>query len=304
MRCAARAPAATGCVAVLPACLGDPWVLVLRRMRADESNAETPLKLDSLTTNISIAALVVIAACTKQEDKEPAATSASSRTAGATHESGKMPDDNPQSTDTAAGPAISPAPAKPAVPALPQVTRWELDPENSSVTFVCKHSMATNVRGMFRQPSGTVVLDEATPANSRVSATIEVNSITTGVDERDTDLKSPEFFDAPTYPVITFVSTKFTKSSDSQYTVAGNLTMHGVTLPVTLAVTASPPFPHFGTIRRGIEATTSVNRQDFGVGVAAWNVPDDETGGLIVGNTVNITIDAELVLKPEPGEGN
>jgi polyisoprenoid-binding protein YceI len=78
--------------------------------------------------------------------------------------------------------------------------------------------------------------------------------------------------------------------------------MHGATKPVTLAVTASPPFQHYGTIRRGIEATTTVNRQDFGVGVAAWNVPD-ESGGLLVGNSVKITIDAELVLQPEPGKG-
>ena len=142
----------------------------------------------------------------------------------------------------------------------------------------------------------TIVLDDATPANSSVSATIDVKAITTGVEERDTHLKGPEFFDAATYPVITFVSTGVTKSSDTSYSVTGNLTMHGATKPVTLAVTASPPFQHFGTIRRGIEATTSVNRQDFGVGVAAWNVPD-ESGGLLVGNRVEITIDAELVLQ-------
>ena len=163
------------------------------------------------------------------------------------------------------------------------------------------HANFTNVRGMFQKPSGTVVLDEATPVNSKVNATIEVKSITTGVEERDTHLKSPGFFDAAKYPVITFVSTSFTKSSDTAYLVTGNLTMRGVTKPVTLAVTASPPFQHYGTIRRGIEATTSVNRQDFGVGVADWNVPA-ESGGLLIGNSVKITIDAELVLQPEPGK--
>ena len=184
---------------------------------------------------------------------------------------------------------------EPSVPALPQVTKWELDPENSSVTFAVKHAKFTNVRGMFQKPSGTVVLDEATPANSTVNATIDVKSVTTGVDERDTNLKSPEFFDANAYPTITFASTGVTKSGDGSYSVAGNLTMHGVTKPVTLAATASPPFEHFGTTRRGIEATTTVNRKDFGVGASTWN--------LIVGDSVTITIDAELVLQAEQGSG-
>jgi len=241
------------------------------------------------------AVLAVIPACKKQEDKQtkPAATSAAP--AGAAAATSKPPDDKTE-------PAISPGSDKPTVPALPQITKWELDPENSSVTFVSRHAMATNVRGMFQKPSGSVVLDEATPVNCMVNATIDVKSITTGVEERDTHLKGPEFFDAAKYPSITFVSTSVTKSSDSAYSVTGNLTMHGVTKPVTLAVTASPPFHHYGSIRRGIEATTSVNRQDFGVGVAAWNVPD-ESGGLLVGNSVKITIDAELVLQPEPGKG-
>jgi len=84
--------------------------------------------------------------------------------------------------------------------------------------------------------------------------------------------------------------------------VTGDLTMRGVTKSVTLAVTASPPFQHYGTIRRAIEATTSVNRQDYGVGIAAWNVAA-ESGGQLIGNSVNITIDAELVLQPQPGKG-
>jgi polyisoprenoid-binding protein YceI len=210
------------------------------------------------------------------------------------------------SRDAAPARATSMAPEKPSAsapaPAVPQTSKWELDPENSSVEFVCKHAAFTNVRGMFQKPSGTVTLDDATPANSKLNATIDVKSISTGVEERDTHLKSPEFFDAAKYPVITFVSTSFTNSNDASFSMTGNLTMHGVTKPVTLAVRASPPFQHFGSIRRGIEATTSVNRQDFGVGVAAWNVPA-ESGGLLIGNNVKITIDAELVLQAEPGKG-
>lgn len=184
------------------------------------------------------------------------------------------------------------------VPALPAITKWEIDPENSSVTFVCKHAMHTKVRGMFQRPSGTILLDEATPANSKIDATIDVKLLTTGVEERDTHLKGPDFFNSVTFPVATFTSTQVAKLSDNTYSVTGNLTMRGVTKPVTLAVTASPPFQHYGSIRRGIEATTSVNRIDFGVGVAAWNVAA-ESGGLLVGDNVAITIDTELVLKGE-----
>jgi polyisoprenoid-binding protein YceI len=247
-----------------------------------------------MITSVCVAAvLAVVPACKKQEDKQPKAAATSDGSSPAT--TSNTPDDKTE-------PAISAGSGKPAVPVLPAITKWELDSENSSVTFVCKHANFTNVRGMFQKPSGTVVLDEATPVNSTVNATIDVKSITTGVEERDTHLKSRDFFDAAKYPVITFVSTSFTKSSDTTYSVTGNLTMRGVTKPVTLAVTASPPFQHYGTIRRGIEATTSVNRQDFGVGVAAWNVAA-ESGGLLIGNSVKITIDAELVLQPEPRKG-
>jgi polyisoprenoid-binding protein YceI len=89
--------------------------------------------------------------------------------------------------------------------------------------------------------------------------------------------------------------------SDTSYTVTGNLTMRGTTKPVTLAVKASPPFLHFGTTRRCIEATTIVSRMAFGVGIAAWNVPA-ESGGLLIGDEVAITIDAELVLRADKGE--
>lgn len=184
------------------------------------------------------------------------------------------------------------------VPAIPQSSKWDLDPENSSVTFVCKH-VFTNVRGMFQKPSGTVTLDQATPANSAVNATIDVGSITTGVEERDTHLKSPDFFDAAKYPVITFVSTSSATSSGTAFAVTGALTMHGVTKPVTLAVTVSAPFNHAGGIRRSIEATASVNRRDFGI---LWDFPG-EGAGVVVGDIIKISIDAELVLLPEQSKG-
>ncbi|MEZ4314281.1 MAG: YceI family protein [Polyangiaceae bacterium] len=104
-----------------------------------------------------------------------------------------------------AGAEVAPGPELPPAPAVPRVSKWELDPENSSVGFVCKHVL-TNVRGMIAQPSGTVVLDEGTPANSRVDVQMKVSGISTGVEERDMHLRGTEFFDAARYPVITFVS--------------------------------------------------------------------------------------------------
>lgn len=202
------------------------------------------------------------------------------------------------SRDTATAGAFSTNPNGLVVPTVPQTSKWELDPENSSVGFVCKH-VFTNVRGMFPKPSGTVMLDEATPANSKVNVSIDVNSITTGVEERDMHLKGSEFFDAAKYPVITFVSNSFSKSSATSYSVTGNLTMRGVTKTVTLTVTAPPPFNHAGGIRRGIEATMSVNRKDFGL---LWEFPG-EGPGVVVGDNIKITIDAELVLQPEPSKG-
>ena len=201
--------------------------------------------------------------------------------------------DNPTAPAASKDPDKAPGLAVP-VPSVPQISKWELDPENSSAQFVCKH-VFSNVRGMFQQPSGTIMLDDATPANSKVNATIKVSSITTGVEERDTHLKGPEFFDAAKYPLITFVSGDVRRSTATSYSVTGNLTMHGVTKPVTLDVTASPPFNHAGGIRRGIEATTSVNRRDFGL---VWDFPGEGTG-VVVGDNIKITIDAELVLQPE-----
>jgi hypothetical protein len=141
---------------------------------------------------------------------------------------------------------------------------WELDPENSSAEFVCKH-VFSKVRGMFAKPSGTVSLDEATPANSKISAAIDVSSITTGVEERDTHLKSADFFDVAKYPAITFVSTSVSRSSATSYSVTGNLTMHGVTKPVTLAVTLAP-FNHAGVF---VAAPKQLHRSIGGISASA-----------------------------------
>ena len=228
----------------------------------------------SLTVCACLASAITVASgCKEQEDRAPST--------------------NPRDTTQAAGHGPDKSSISVPVPAVPKLATWDLDPENSSVTFVCKH-VHSKVRGMFPQPSGTVVLDEETPANSKIDATIDVNLISTGVDERDTHLKSADFFDVAKYPVATFVSTDVSRSNATSYSVAGNLTMHGVTKPVTLAVTLSPPFNHAGGIRRGAEATASINRRDFGID---WDFPGEGTG-VVVGDNIEITIDAELVLRP------
>lgn len=148
---------------------------------------------------------------------------------------------------------------------------------------------------MFPMPAGTVTLDEATPANSTINATIDASLVTTGVEERDTHLKSADFFDVAQYPTITFVSTSVARSSATAYAATGDLSMHGVTKPVTLVFTPSAPFQHAGGIRRGIAATTTVNRKDFGL---VWEFPG-EGPGVVVGDDIEITIDAELVLRAD-----
>lgn len=229
-----------------------------------------------------------VAACNSPDTTaaRAAATGGAATTAAAASTAGAA-------TTTEAASTAAAAPAVPAPP-VPSVSKWLLDPENSSVGFVCKHVLS-NVRGMFAKPSGTVTLDETTPANSKIDATIDASSITTGVEERDTHLRSADFFDVAKYPTITFVSTGVTKSSATAYSATGNLTMHGVTKPVTLAFTASAPFEHAGGIRRGIEATTSVNRKDFGL---VWEYPG-EGPGIVVGDDIKVTIDAELVLQAD-----
>lgn len=200
---------------------------------------------------------------------------------------------NPADAKSAAGTAPDAATISIVVPDVPKVATWELDPENSSVSFVSMH-VHSKVRGMFPRPSGTVALDEETPAKSKVDVTIDINLISTGVEERDTHLKSTEFFDTAKYPVATFVSTSVSRSSPTAYSVTGDLSVHGVTKPVTLAVTLSPPFNHAGGIRRGAEATATVNRRDFGIN---WDFPG-EGSGVVVGDSIDLTINTELVLRP------
>lgn len=174
-------------------------------------------------------------------------------------------------------------------------TSWTIDPNHSAAQFSVRHMMVSNVRGEFGNVRGVIALDDQDASKSTIEATIDATTINTRVSARDSDLKSENFFDVAKYPVITFKSTKVNPAGAGAYTVEGDLTMHGVTRPVTLRVEATPPVKVTGGERRGAEATTKLNRKDFGL---TWNHLL-EAGGAVVGDEVQITIDIEAVHKVE-----
>ena len=150
----------------------------------------------------------------------------------------------------------------------------------------------SSVKGQFQKTTGTVNLDDKDVTKSTVEATIDVNSIDTRVPDRDNHLKSPDFFDAANHPDITFKSTKIEKAGKGKLKVTGNLTIRETTKPVVLMVegpTAAVKDPG-GNLRRGLVATTEINRQDFGL---KWSKMVE--AGPVVADKVKIEIDAELL---------
>ncbi|MFN8390944.1 MAG: YceI family protein [Bdellovibrionota bacterium] len=172
---------------------------------------------------------------------------------------------------------------------------YEIDPSHTSAQFSVRHMMLSNVKGEFTKVKGTVSYDPANVAASSVEATIDTSSVNTREPKRDDHLKSPEFFDAQKFPSMTFKSTKVEKGPDGKLAVTGNLTIHGITKEVVLDVdgpTDEVKDP-WGNFRRGASATVKLNRQDFGL---KWNKLL-ETGGVVVGDDVAITIDVEMTRK-------
>ena len=169
-------------------------------------------------------------------------------------------------------------------------TTWKLDPNHTLVQFVGKHMLITTVRGHFKSVSGTITLDEATPANSSVEVEIDAASLYSGVDYRDNHLKSADFLEVEKYPLITFKSTRIEPEDAQHAKIYGELTVHGVTREVVLNTefTGRGKNP-MGQEVAAFEATTSINRKDFGLN---WNMAL-ETGGWLVGDTIKIEIAAE-----------
>ena len=176
------------------------------------------------------------------------------------------------------------------------MANYTIDPAHTATNFTVRHMMVTNVRGGFDKISGTLQYDAANPAASSVEVTIDAASINTGVVDRDNHLRSADFLDVANYPTISFKSTNVEAKNETHAKVTGDLTIHGVTKSVVLDVeflgqTASP----FGDTRAGFEATTSINREDFGL---TWNVAL-EAGGVLVGKDIKLSIDAEAILVTE-----
>ena len=180
--------------------------------------------------------------------------------------------------------------------AFGQSATYQIDPAHSNAQFVVRHLGISNVQGQFTKISGTVQLDEAEVTKSTVNATIEVNSLDTRVAARDKDVLSEHFFDASKFPSMTFQSKKIVRGEGGKLKMTGDLTLHGVTREVTFDVdgpTAAIKDP-WGNIRRGVSATAKITRQDFGL---TYNsaLP---SGELMVGDSVAITLDIEIIKKP------
>ncbi len=174
----------------------------------------------------------------------------------------------------------------------PGTAVWSIDPSHSNVEFSVRHLMIATVKGRFADVEGTVTIDEQEPSRSSVDVRIKAASIDTRSEQRDTHLKSADFFDAEKFPLITFKSRKVAQQGDGEFAVTGDLTMHGVTKPVTLKATeegrARDPW---GNDRIAFSATAKLDRKEFGL---QWNVAL-ETGGVMVGDDIKINLDVELV---------
>ena len=172
-------------------------------------------------------------------------------------------------------------------------TTWKIDPVHSVAEFRVKHMMISNVRGQFTGVSGSLSYDPANLENSRVEASVDVATVNTHDPQRDTHLKSPDFFDAEKFPALTFQSSRVTRQSDGKLVVAGPLTIHGATREVEFTVEGpTPPTKDpWGNTRIGVSASTKIDRRDFGLTFNAAL----ETGGVLVGEEVAITLELEFV---------
>jgi polyisoprenoid-binding protein YceI len=169
---------------------------------------------------------------------------------------------------------------------------YAIDPAHTRIGFVARHAMVTKVRGSFTEFEGKVNLDEQSPGASSAQIVIKVNSIDTGNTDRDGHLRSNDFFAMDEFPEITFFSTGVEKLGRKDFRVTGDLTVKGVTKPVTIDFeyqgSAKDPF---GNLRAGFEGKAMINRKDFGV---SFNSPM-ETGGVLVGDKITLEFDVSLI---------
>ena len=172
-------------------------------------------------------------------------------------------------------------------------TTWNVDPVHSSAELKVRHMMISNVKGAFKNITGTLKLNGADLTQSAVEASIDASTIDTCDAQRDAHLKSADFFDVEKFPRLTFKSNRVSKNKDGELTVTGDLTIHGVTRNAIFKVegpSAATKDP-WGNTRVGLSATTRINRKDFGL---TWNTAL-ETGGILVGDDVTITLEIQFV---------
>jgi polyisoprenoid-binding protein YceI len=169
---------------------------------------------------------------------------------------------------------------------------YTIDASHSQIGFTARHAMVTKVRGAFNEFAGSGVIDEETPSNSKLEVTIQSASIDTRNADRDAHLKSNDFFAMEEFPTITFVSTKVEKTGAATVDVTGDLTIKGVSLPVTIPfeVTGTAIDP-WGNTRVGFEGKTTINRKDWGVN---WNAAL-EAGGVLVSEKVTLEFEISAI---------
>ncbi|MFH8390940.1 MULTISPECIES: YceI family protein [unclassified Streptomyces] len=170
--------------------------------------------------------------------------------------------------------------------------RYTIDPAHSTIGFVARHAMVTKVRGAFNEFEGSAYFDGADPAKSTGKVTIKATSVDTRNADRDQHLRSNDFLNMDEYPEITFVSTAVRRTDDTSFEVTGDLTVKGVTKPVTIPFsyegTATDPF---GNVRVGLEGEVTINRKDYGV---VWNAPL-ETGGVLVSEKIKLEFEISAI---------
>jgi polyisoprenoid-binding protein YceI len=169
---------------------------------------------------------------------------------------------------------------------------WTIDPAHTEVGFAVRHLMLSTVRGRFGAVTGTVTVDEENPNSAKLDVTIDVASVDTRQEMRDNHLRSADFFDVANYPTMRFVSKRIEGDVTNKFRVIGDLTIKNTTREVALDATLEGrAMDPWGNDRVGFSATGKLNREEFGL---TWNQAL-ETGGVVVGNEVKLSIDAELV---------
>ena len=169
---------------------------------------------------------------------------------------------------------------------------WDIDASHSTVGFSVRHMMVSKVRGYFREFSGEIVT-AANPADSTVTATIDMDSIDTRQEQRDAHIKSADFFDVGNHTVMTFRSTEV-RTDGADWSVLGDLTIKGITKPVTLELELNGFGPDaYGGTRAGFSAKTEISRKEYGVDI---DMPMDG-GGVVVGDKITVELEIEAVLR-------